>query len=97
MRYKKQKPQTINRLGSLGFLLLQSEYFFVVCLTYGCLKSCMRIFLTPDNLQPLAISFVRYDLVVGNKIKIKDGENSSLAKRCNDFLLLEKACANYMK
>ena len=31
------------------------------------------------------------------KIKIKDGENSSLAKRCNDFLLLEKACADYMK
>ena len=31
------------------------------------------------------------------KIKIKDGESSSLAKRCNDFLLLEKACADYMK
>lgn len=31
------------------------------------------------------------------KIKIKDGEGSSLAKRCNDFLLLEKACADYMK
>ena len=31
------------------------------------------------------------------KIKIKDGEASSLAKRCNDFLLLEKACADYMK
>ena len=29
------------------------------------------------------------------KIKIKDGEASSLAKRCNDFLLLEKACKNY--
>ncbi len=29
------------------------------------------------------------------KIKIKDGESSSLAKRCNDFLLLEKACKNY--
>ena len=28
-------------------------------------------------------------------IKIKDGESSSLAKRCNDFLLLEKACKNY--
>ena len=31
------------------------------------------------------------------KIKIKDGESSSLAKRCNDFLMLEKACADYMK
>ena len=31
------------------------------------------------------------------KIKIKDGDGSSLAKRCNDFLLLEKACADYMK
>ena len=31
------------------------------------------------------------------KIKIKDGEASSLAKRCNDFLLLEKACTDYMK
>ena len=31
------------------------------------------------------------------KIKIKDGEASSFAKRCNDFLLLEKACADYMK
>ena len=31
------------------------------------------------------------------KIKIKDGEGSSLAKRCNDFLLLEKVCADYMK
>ena len=30
------------------------------------------------------------------KIKIKDGDASSLAKRCNDFLL-EKACADYMK
>lgn len=29
------------------------------------------------------------------KIKIKDGDASSLAKRCNDFLLLEKACKNY--
>ena len=24
-----------------------------------------------------------------------DGESSSLAKRCNDFLLLEKACEDY--
>ena len=31
------------------------------------------------------------------KIKIKDGDGSSLAKRCNDFLLLEKACDDYMK
>ena len=31
------------------------------------------------------------------KIKIKDGEASSLTKRCYDFLLLEKACADYMK
>ena len=31
------------------------------------------------------------------KIKIKDCDASSLAKRCNDFLLLEKACADYMK
>ena len=31
------------------------------------------------------------------KIKIKDGDASSLAKRCNDFFLLEKACADYMK
>ena len=31
------------------------------------------------------------------KLKIKDGNGSSLAKRCNDFLLLEKACADYMK
>lgn len=31
------------------------------------------------------------------KIKIKDGDSSPLAKRCNDFLLLEKACANYIK
>ena len=31
------------------------------------------------------------------KIKIKDGEGSSLAKRCNDFLLLENACAEYKK
>ena len=31
------------------------------------------------------------------KIKIKDSEGSPLAKRCNNFLLLEKACADYMK
>ena len=31
------------------------------------------------------------------KIKIKDGDASPLAKRCNDFLLLEKACADYLK
>ena len=31
------------------------------------------------------------------KIKIKDSEGSPLAKRCNNFLLLEKACAYYMK
>lgn len=29
------------------------------------------------------------------KIKLKDGNTSSLAKRCNDFILLEKACNNY--
>ncbi|MBE6648782.1 MAG: type III toxin-antitoxin system ToxN/AbiQ family toxin [Ruminococcaceae bacterium] len=31
------------------------------------------------------------------KIKTKDGENSPLTKRCNDFILLEKACADYIK
>ena len=31
-----------------------------------------------------------------NKNKMKDGDGSSLAKRCNDFLLLEKACADYV-
>jgi len=31
------------------------------------------------------------------KIKIKDGNDSALAKRCNDFLLLEKVCAEYAK
>ena len=31
------------------------------------------------------------------KIKIRDGERSSLAKRCNDFVLLEKACIDYIK
>ena len=31
------------------------------------------------------------------KIKIKDGETTSLSKRCNDFLLLEKACNDYLK
>ena len=31
------------------------------------------------------------------KIKIRDGESSSLAKRCNDFVLLEKACIDYIK
>ncbi|MBR6577713.1 MAG: type III toxin-antitoxin system ToxN/AbiQ family toxin [Clostridia bacterium] len=29
------------------------------------------------------------------KIKLKDGNSTSLAKRCNDFALLEKACNNY--
>lgn len=29
------------------------------------------------------------------KIKLKDGNSTSLAKRCNDFLMLEKACKNY--
>ena len=29
------------------------------------------------------------------KIKLKDGNSTSLAKRCNDFTLLEKACNNY--
>ena len=29
------------------------------------------------------------------KIKIKDGTSSALAKRCNDFLSLEKACKEY--
>ncbi len=31
------------------------------------------------------------------KIKLKDGNTSALAKRCNDFLLLEKACKDYIK
>lgn len=31
------------------------------------------------------------------KIKIKDGTSSALAKRCNDFLSLEKACNKYIK
>lgn len=31
------------------------------------------------------------------KIKIKDGTSSALAKRCNDFLSLEKACNEYVK
>ena len=31
------------------------------------------------------------------KIKIKDGTSSALAKRCNDFLSLEKACKEYIK
>ena len=31
------------------------------------------------------------------KIKIKDGNTSPLAKRCNDFLMLEKICADYIK
>ncbi len=31
------------------------------------------------------------------KIKLKDGNTSALAKRCNDFVLLEKACKDYMK
>ena len=29
------------------------------------------------------------------KIKLKDGDSTSLTKRCNDFLLLEKACRGY--
>ena len=29
------------------------------------------------------------------KIKLKDGNSTSLAKRCNDFVLLEKAYNNY--
>ena len=29
------------------------------------------------------------------RIKQKDGESSALARRCNDFLLLEKVCADY--
>lgn len=28
-------------------------------------------------------------------LKIKEGETTALAKRCNDFLLLEKACKEY--
>ena len=28
-------------------------------------------------------------------LKIKEGETTALAKRCNDFLLLEKACNDY--
>lgn len=31
------------------------------------------------------------------KIKIKEGTSSALAKRCNDFLALEKACKEYIK
>ena len=31
------------------------------------------------------------------KIKIKEGTSSALAKRCNDFLVLEKACKEYIK
>lgn len=31
------------------------------------------------------------------KIKIKEGTSSALSKRCNDFLSLEKACAEYIK
>ncbi len=31
------------------------------------------------------------------KIKLRDKDSSPLAKRCNDFLLLEKACSDYMK
>ena len=31
------------------------------------------------------------------KLKIKDGNSSALGRRCNDFLLLEKACKNYKK
>ena len=31
------------------------------------------------------------------KIKLRDGNSSSLAKRCNDFLALEEACRKYMK
>lgn len=30
--------------------------FFVVGLTYGCLKSCTRIRFTPDTFDPLFIS-----------------------------------------
>lgn len=28
-------------------------------------------------------------------LKLKEGNNTPLAKRCNDFLLLEKACSEY--
>lgn len=31
------------------------------------------------------------------KIKLRDGNSSSLAKRCNDFLVLEEACKEYIK
>ena len=31
------------------------------------------------------------------KVKMKDGETTSLAKRCNDFSLLESACVEYGK
>lgn len=31
------------------------------------------------------------------QIKIKDGKSTPLAKRCNDFLVLEKACSDYKK
>ncbi len=42
------------------------------------------------NLLPFALQNVY-------KIKLKDGNTSALAKRCNDFVLLEKACENYVK
>ena len=38
-------------------ILKKSCNFFVVGLTYGCLKSCKRIFFTPDSSVPLIISF----------------------------------------
>ena len=31
------------------------------------------------------------------KIKLRDGNSSSLAKRCNDFLILEEACRKYIR
>lgn len=37
-------------------ILKKSCKFFVVGLTYGCLKSCTRIRFTPDAFDPLFIS-----------------------------------------
>lgn len=37
-------------------ILKKSCNFFVVGLTYGCLKSCILILFTPDALHPLFIS-----------------------------------------
>ena len=41
--------------------------FFVVGLTYGCRRSCILIFLTPDNLQAFFILSSIVYFVVRNK------------------------------